>query len=60
MANMLSPEEVVRLREKYPGIPVVTYVNSTAEVKALSDVCCTSANAVKVVGTFSEKNSNAP
>lgn len=55
MANMLSPEEVVSLREKYPGIPVVTYVNSTAEVKALSDICCTSANAVKVVGTFSDK-----
>lgn len=55
MANMLSPEEVVKLREAYPGVPVVTYVNSTAEVKALSDICCTSANAVKVVGTLSEK-----
>ncbi len=55
MANMLPPEEVVKLREKYPGVPVVTYVNSTAEVKALSDVCCTSANAVKIVGTFSDK-----
>jgi quinolinate synthase len=55
MANMLSPEEVKRLRDKYPGVPVITYVNSTAEVKALSDVCCTSANAVKVVGTFPDK-----
>jgi len=55
MASMLSPEEVVELRKKYPGVPVVTYVNSTAEVKALSDVCCTSANAVKVVGTFPDK-----
>ncbi|MGC9017294.1 MAG: quinolinate synthase NadA [Caldimicrobium sp.] len=55
MANMLSPEEVIRLRDKYPGVPVITYVNSTAEVKALSDVCCTSANAVKVAGTFPDK-----
>ena len=55
MANMLSPEEVIRLRDEYPGVPVITYVNSTAEVKALSDVCCTSANAVKVAGTFSDK-----
>lgn len=55
MANMLSPEEVIKLREAYPGVPVVTYVNSTAEVKALSDICCTSANAVKVVGTLPDK-----
>lgn len=55
MARMLAPEDVVKLRKENPGVPVVTYVNSTAEVKALSDVCCTSANAVKVVGTFSDK-----
>lgn len=55
MANMITPEDVKRLRDKHSEVPVVTYVNSTAEVKALSDICCTSANAVKVVGTFSER-----
>lgn len=55
MANMILPEDVLKLKEKYPEAPVVTYVNSTAEVKALSDICCTSANAIKVVGTFKEK-----
>ncbi len=37
------------LKQKYPGLPVVTYVNTSAEVKAESDVCCTSSNAVAVV-----------
>ena len=49
MADMIAPEDVRRLRAEHPGAAVVAYVNTTAEVKAESDVCCTSANAVKVV-----------
>ena len=49
LASSISGKDVRMLKEKYPGVPVVTYVNTSAEVKAESDVCCTSANAVKVV-----------
>lgn len=49
MADMMGAAELAAWREANPGVPVVTYVNSTAEVKALTDVCCTSANAVQVV-----------
>ena len=42
------------LKEKYPGVPVVSYVNTSADVKAETDVCCTSANAVKIVKSFSD------
>lgn len=55
MADMITPQDVERLRERYPDAPVVTYVNSTAEIKALSDICCTSANAVKVIGSLPSK-----
>jgi quinolinate synthase len=48
MADMITPEDVRGIRAQYPGVPIVTYVNSSAAVKAESDVCCTSANAVKV------------
>jgi quinolinate synthase len=37
------------LKKKHPGVPVVTYVNTSADVKAETDICCTSANAVKIV-----------
>lgn len=49
MADMAGPEDLAAMRERNPDASVVTYINSSAEVKALSDVCCTSANAVKIV-----------
>ncbi len=54
MADMVTPEALAEKKKELPGVPVVTYVNSTAAVKALSTVCCTSANVVKVVNSFSE------
>ena len=49
LAESITPDDVRALRAKHPGAPVVTYVNTSAAVKAESDICCTSANAVKVV-----------
>lgn len=49
LASSITAADVRRLRQQHPGVPVVTYVNTSAEVKAESDVCCTSANAVQVV-----------
>ena len=49
LAESITGADVRLLKERYPGVPVVTYVNTSAEVKAESDVCCTSANAVQVV-----------
>ena len=49
LASSITGKDVKMLKEKYPGVPVVTYVNTSADVKAESDICCTSANAVKVV-----------
>lgn len=54
MAEMADAEEVLRWRKFYPNAVVVSYVNSTATVKALSDYCCTSANAVKLVRNIPE------
>ncbi len=49
LADSITGADIALLRERYPGVPVVTYVNTSAEVKAASDICCTSGNAVEVV-----------
>jgi len=53
LASSITGKDVRLLKEKYPGVPVVSYVNTSAEVKAESDICCTSANAVQVVESLS-------
>ena len=55
MAHMITPEQLCDLKIIHPQAAVVCYVNSTAEIKAQSDVCCTSANGVQVVNSLSEK-----
>ncbi|WP_321494505.1 quinolinate synthase NadA [uncultured Desulfobacter sp.] len=54
MADMVTPQELVKRKEELGGIPVITYVNSSAAVKAVSDICCTSANVIKVVNALKE------
>src|SRR6478736_4467308 len=49
LADSITPEDIRLLRQRYPGVPVVTYVNVSAAVKAESDICCTSGNAKAVV-----------
>lgn len=55
MADMVTPEALNAWLADHPPMPVVTYVNSTAAVKALTTVCCTSANVIKVAASLSEK-----
>uniref|UniRef100_A0A7C3RL93 Quinolinate synthase n=1 Tax=Dictyoglomus thermophilum TaxID=14 RepID=A0A7C3RL93_DICTH len=54
LANSITPADILKLKEKYKDHVVVSYINTTAEVKALSDYICTSANAVSVVDKISE------
>jgi len=54
MADMIDAAKLKELKMKHPGLPVVCYVNTSAAVKAESDVCCTSSNAVKVVNSLKE------
>ncbi len=49
LAASITGEDVRRLRDRYPGVPVVTYINTYADVKAQTDICCTSGNAAKIV-----------
>ncbi len=52
LAESITGADIRLLREAHPGVPVVTYVNTSADVKAESDICCTSSNAVRVVESF--------
>jgi quinolinate synthase len=49
LASSITPADVRLLRQRYPGVPIITYVNTSAAVKAESDICCTSGNAKKIV-----------
>jgi len=55
MADMVSGDDLRRMKKEYPGRVVVAYVNTTAEVKAETDVCCTSSNAVRVVSSLPDE-----
>ncbi len=55
LSSSITGRDVRLLKEKYPGVPVVSYVNTSADVKAETDVCCTSANAIKVVESLGVK-----
>ena len=55
LSSSITGKDVRDLKKKYPGVPVVSYVNTSAEVKAETDVCCTSANAVKIVNSLGVK-----
>ena len=55
LSSSITGEDVRNLKKQHPGVPVVSYVNTSAEVKAETDVCCTSANAVKIVKSLDVK-----
>ena len=55
MAAMVNSKDLMKLKQKNPDAEVVAYINTTAEIKALSDICCTSANAVKIIKSLKSK-----
>lgn len=55
LAASITGQDVALIKQRYPGLPVVTYVNTTADVKAESDICCTSSNATQVVETIAKE-----
>ena len=55
LSSSITGEDVRKLKKMYPGVPVVSYVNTSADVKSETDVCCTSANAVKIVNSLGVK-----
>ena len=55
MAHMVTVDRIKEVKEQYDDVAVVCYVNSTAEIKAVSDVCVTSSNAIKVVKNIENK-----
>lgn len=56
MADMITASDIAAVRAQHPDVPIVTYVNSTATVKAESTVCCTSANSIQVVESFKDSD----
>ncbi|MCX7842790.1 MAG: quinolinate synthase NadA [Clostridia bacterium] len=56
MADMITAEDLRKMKEQHPQAAVVCYINSSAEVKAESDICCTSSNAIKIVKSIKEKD----
>ncbi len=56
MAHMVTADKIRKMREEYPDLAVVCYINSTAELKCMSDVCVTSSNAIKIVKALDNKN----
>jgi len=52
LADMATPEKLAEVKKMHPDAAIVSYVNTTADIKAMSDVCCTSMNAVKIVDSF--------
>ena len=55
LSSSITGDDVRKLKKMYPGVPVVSYVNTSADVKSETDVCCTSANAVKIVNSLGVK-----